>query len=116
MCGTLGKFEVLLVILLYLRLFSLICDFSLDYLPPEMVTSKAHSREVDYWCVGVLCFEFLCGKPAFETATTQETYNMIARAKFSFPDHVSNGARDLIKKVCFNAPMQLTYLILVASR
>lgn len=64
-----------------------------------MVTSKDHSKEVDYWSVGVLCYELLCGKPAFETETSHETYQRIAKAKYTFPLYVSEGARDLIKKV-----------------
>lgn len=69
--------------------------------PPEMVTSKDHSKEVDYWSVGVLCYELLCGKPAFETETSQETYQRIAKAKYNFPHYFSEGAKDLIKRVCF---------------
>ncbi|KAI6171244.1 Aurora kinase [Aphelenchoides bicaudatus] len=72
---------------------------TMDYLPPEMVTSKDHSKEVDYWSVGVLCYELLCGKPAFETETSHETYQRIAKAKYTFPLYVSEGARDLIKKL-----------------
>jgi serine/threonine protein kinase len=74
----------------------------MDYLPPEMVTSKDHSKEVDYWSVGVLCYELLCGKPAFETANAHDTYKLIAQAKYTFPPHVPEGARDLIRKVGIN--------------
>jgi serine/threonine protein kinase len=72
---------------------------TLDYLPPEMVNAKDHSKEVDYWSVGVLCYELLCGKPAFETETSKQTYLLIQTAKYTFPDHVSEGAQNLIKRV-----------------
>lgn len=39
---------------------------TLDYLPPEMVLGKEHNEKVDYWALGVLTYEFLCGVPPFE--------------------------------------------------
>ena len=39
---------------------------TLDYLPPEMVLGKEHNEKVDYWALGVLTYEFLCGAPPFE--------------------------------------------------
>ncbi|PNF15459.1 Aurora kinase A, partial [Cryptotermes secundus] len=72
---------------------------TLDYLPPEMVQGQPHDEKVDLWSLGVLCYECLVGKPPFEAATYEETYRRIGRAKYSFPPHVSEGARDLIRKV-----------------
>ena len=39
---------------------------TLDYLPPEMVEGKEHTEKVDYWALGVLTYEFICGAPPFE--------------------------------------------------
>ncbi|KAI6243529.1 Aurora kinase [Aphelenchoides fujianensis] len=72
---------------------------TMDYLPPEMVTSKAHSLQVDFWSVGVLCYELLVGRPPFETENSNDTYKRIAKATYTVPDHVSAEARDLIKKL-----------------
>lgn len=83
---------------------------TLDYLPPEMITAKEHGKEVDYWCVGVLAYELLCGKPAFETETSQETYQLILTAKYSFPPRVSSGAQDFIKKVSLLIKKRILHL------
>lgn len=86
---------------------------TLDYLPPEMVKSAPHDRrvssffcifklknfKVDYWTVGVLCYEFLIGRPPFETKEQKDTYARIMNVDYSFPSYVSAGARDLIRKV-----------------
>nr|CAD7443429.1 unnamed protein product [Timema bartmani] len=72
---------------------------TLDYLPPEMVQGQTHDEKVDLWSLGVLCYEFVVGTPAFETATWDATYNKISRASYSFPPYVSQGARDLVSKV-----------------
>ncbi|KAJ8932595.1 hypothetical protein NQ318_023377, partial [Aromia moschata] len=72
---------------------------TLDYLPPEMVCGKTHNEKVDLWSLGVLCYEFLTGKPPFESSSYDETYKRISKAQFSFPSHVSEEAKDLIKRL-----------------
>ncbi|XP_066151557.1 aurora kinase C-like [Euwallacea fornicatus] len=77
---------------------------TLDYLPPEMITGKAHDEKVDLWALGVLCYEFLTGKPPFEAKEYSETYKKISKAIFTFQPHISEGARDLIKKLLVVQP------------
>ncbi|XP_071560798.1 aurora kinase C [Temnothorax nylanderi] len=72
---------------------------TLDYLPPEMVSGKTHNHTVDFWSVGVLCYECLVGKPPFYAATNDETYVNIKRLRYTFPSFVSQDARDLISKL-----------------
>ncbi|XP_041946355.1 aurora kinase A [Alosa sapidissima] len=78
---------------------------TLDYLPPEMIEGRTHDEKVDLWSLGVLCYEFLVGKPPFETKTHEETYRKISRVDFSFPQHVSAGGRDLISRLLKHNPM-----------
>ena len=43
---------------------------TLDYLPPEMLArsnNKAYDNSVDIWSLGILAYEFVVGKPPFET-------------------------------------------------
>lgn len=77
---------------------------TLDYLPPEMIEGRMHDEKVDLWSLGVLCYEFLVGKPPFETDTHQETYRRISKVEFHFPPHVSEGARDLVCKLLKHNP------------
>ncbi|XP_063205965.1 aurora kinase A [Chroicocephalus ridibundus] len=77
---------------------------TLDYLPPEMIEGRTHDEKVDIWSLGVLCYEFLVGKPPFEAETYQETYRAISRVEFKFPPFVSEGARDLISKLLKHNP------------
>jgi aurora kinase A len=79
---------------------------TLDYLPPEMVQGMPHDEKVDLWSLGVLCYECLVGKPPFEAATFEETYRRIGRADYSFPSHVSDGARDLIRGLLVIFPLK----------
>ncbi|NWS71412.1 AURKA kinase, partial [Crotophaga sulcirostris] len=77
---------------------------TLDYLPPEMIEGRTHDEKVDIWSLGVLCYEFLVGKPPFEAQTYQETYRAISRVEFRFPPFVTEGARDLISKLLKHNP------------
>jgi len=70
---------------------------TLDYLPPEMVENKPHDERVDHWTLGILAYEFLVGKPPFESATQVDTYRRIQSVDLHFPSHVSGGAKDLIR-------------------
>jgi serine/threonine protein kinase len=73
---------------------------TLDYLPPEMVEGREHNERVDHWALGVLMYEFLCGKPPFEeTSGAQATYRRIARVDYRIPSRVSADAADLITRV-----------------
>lgn len=66
-----------------------------------MIEGKAHDEKVDLWSLGVLCYEFLVGKPPFEAEGHNETYRRITKVDLRFPSHVSDGARDLISKVWY---------------
>lgn len=39
-----------------------------EYLAPEIILSKGHTKDVDIWCLGILLFELLEGKPPFSDA------------------------------------------------
>jgi serine/threonine protein kinase len=52
---------------------------TLDYLAPEMVEGRSHDERVDLWTLGILCYEFLVGKPPFEEEKTDLTYKRICR-------------------------------------
>lgn len=72
---------------------------TLDYLPPEMIKRQVYDVSVDQWCIGVLLYEFLVGKPPFESNEQDQTYARILAVDMEFPSHVTDGARDLISKV-----------------
>ena len=35
--------------------------------------------QVDHWCLGILCYEFLVGKAPFEAEGVQSTYSRIIK-------------------------------------
>ncbi|MES1902204.1 MAG: hypothetical protein MHPSP_000725 [Paramarteilia canceri] len=69
---------------------------TLDYLPPEVTEHKPHDYRVDIWCLGVIAFEFLVGKPPFEAKTANETYQLIKNVRYKCPAYMSKEAVNFI--------------------
>ncbi|GJN23207.1 hypothetical protein PR202_gb10835 [Eleusine coracana subsp. coracana] len=74
---------------------------TIDYLAPEMIEKKAHDHAVDNWTLGILCYEFLYGKPPFEAEEQDDTLRRIVNVDLTFPSthYVSPQAKDLISKL-----------------
>ncbi|GFY37420.1 hypothetical protein TNIN_360711 [Trichonephila inaurata madagascariensis] len=79
---------------------------TLDYLAPEMLENKTYDEKVDLWCLGILCYEFLVGKPPFEAESMQTTYSLIRRVAVKFPSYVSSGAQDFISRLLKKEPAE----------
>uniref|UniRef100_T1GM19 Aurora kinase n=1 Tax=Megaselia scalaris TaxID=36166 RepID=T1GM19_MEGSC len=72
---------------------------TVDYLSPEMVSGKTHTKSVDIWCLGVLMYELLVGYAPFVNQDIKETYRKILRLDYKLPDFVSKAAAHLLGKL-----------------
>lgn len=63
------------------------------------IEGQTYSDSVDQWCLGILCYEFLVGRPPFESENSEKTYAKIRRLEIDYPSHMSIGAKDLISNV-----------------
>uniref|UniRef100_A0A1A9ZJQ7 Aurora kinase n=1 Tax=Glossina pallidipes TaxID=7398 RepID=A0A1A9ZJQ7_GLOPL len=79
---------------------------TLDYLPPEMVQGKPHTKNVDLWSLGVLCYELLIGKAPFLSSAYDDTYKRIIKLDYKLADHVSKAAAHFISKLLVVDPEQ----------
>lgn len=86
---------------------------TLDYLPPEMLTSThVHDQMVDIWAVGVLTYELLSGKAPFTPADATKnpkdvelrTQENIAMVKYDFPKDFPPLAKDMVSKILKRNP------------
>ncbi|KAG0313445.1 hypothetical protein BGZ99_008892 [Dissophora globulifera] len=53
------------------RAFSIVG--SADYMAPEILASQGYDYGVDYWSLGCILFEFLCGYSPFQAEDTRQT-------------------------------------------
>lgn len=79
---------------------------TLDYLPPEMVQGKPHTKNVDLWSLGVLCYELIVGRAPFLATDYDETYKKIIKVDYKLPEFVSRAAAHFISKLLVLNPHQ----------
>eukprot|EP00164_Ancoracysta_twista_P005943 GFYU01008183.1.p1 GENE.GFYU01008183.1~~GFYU01008183.1.p1 ORF type:complete len:915 (-),score=288.09 GFYU01008183.1:169-2913(-) len=70
-----------------------------DYVAPEVLLNKGHGPAVDYWAVGVLVYEFLAGRPPFESPDELERIYNIVGVTYEFPDFFTAPAKDLVSSL-----------------
>eukprot|EP00928_Gymnodinium_smaydae_P041571 TRINITY_DN28119_c0_g1_i1.p1 TRINITY_DN28119_c0_g1~~TRINITY_DN28119_c0_g1_i1.p1 ORF type:complete len:671 (+),score=84.98 TRINITY_DN28119_c0_g1_i1:51-2015(+) len=79
-----------------------------DYFAPEIIATQGHDFAVDWWCSGVLLFEFMAGHPPFESAYPMQIYSKvmkgIEKVSFSVIDNKSKSCVALIKELCKAKP------------
>jgi protein kinase X len=69
-----------------------------EYMAPEVFLSKGHSKAVDWWALGVLIYEMLCGGSPFVGADLTP-FNKVLEGHVTFPKHFDPQAVDLISKL-----------------
>jgi protein kinase A len=87
-----------------------------EYLSPELVIGKGHHKGVDYWALGILIYEMLCGYSPFQDPKNQDQVAIcknILRMKVEFPSYmVDSDAKDLILKLLTKDPNGTYYNII----
>ncbi|GAD94554.1 cAMP-dependent protein kinase type 2 [Paecilomyces variotii No. 5] len=71
-----------------------------DYLAPEVVSSKGYNKSVDWWSLGILIFEMLCGfTPFWDSGSPVKIYENILRGKVKYPPYMHPDAVDLLSQL-----------------
>jgi serine/threonine protein kinase len=67
------------------------------YMAPEIFLKQGHGIEADWWSLGILIYEMLCGLPPFYSDCTSQAYRRLLTDPIEYPDHVSVEARKLLR-------------------
>ncbi|EFX00674.1 cyclic-AMP-dependent protein kinase catalytic subunit [Grosmannia clavigera kw1407] len=71
-----------------------------DYLAPEVVSNKGYNKSVDWWSLGILIFEMLCGfTPFWDSGSPMKIYENILKGKVKYPAYVHPDAQDLLERL-----------------
>lgn len=73
------------------------------YIAPE-VLKEEYGVECDIWSLGVVIYQMITGKMPFEGKNMDRIFASIKSGKFDMPDHLSDDAKDLLKKIIVVAP------------
>lgn len=75
------------------------------YVAPEMMWGKGYGPEIDVWGVGVIMYIMLCGRPPFHGKTDEDVLSEVMCGEIDYDcSHISESAKDLLKKVLDRAP------------
>ncbi|XP_059638103.1 probable serine/threonine protein kinase IRE4 isoform X2 [Cornus florida] len=80
-----------------------------DYLAPEILLGTEHGYAADWWSVGIILFEFICGIPPFNAELPEIIFDNILNRKIpwpSVPKDMSYEAQDLIDRFLVHDPDQ----------
>ncbi|XP_076377428.1 cGMP-dependent protein kinase 1 isoform X1 [Megalopta genalis] len=69
-----------------------------EYLAPEIIHSKAYSRAVDYWALGIVTYELLLNRTPFQSINDLETYNniLLGFKESLLPPAIKSAAKSFI--------------------
>lgn len=79
-----------------------------DYFAPEVIGSAGHNHAVDWYTLGILCYELMAGNPPFESPSPSQTMGRIQKGilKASFPAKLKGVCEDLVKNLCNKTPSE----------
>ncbi|KAG0229331.1 hypothetical protein BGW41_003065 [Actinomortierella wolfii] len=78
------------------------CVGTPDYIAPECVLGMSQDVMVDWWALGVICYEFIYGYPPFHGDTPEQVFENILSRDIDWHENeleVSPEARDLMDRL-----------------
>ncbi|KAH7244495.1 camp-dependent protein kinase catalytic subunit PkaC1 [Fusarium redolens] len=74
-----------------------------EYMAPEVISGQGYSKSVDWWCLGILIYEMLCGYTPFANASPLLMYENILKGEIEYPSYLKeSGAQNLLEGLLTN--------------
>jgi len=77
-----------------------------EYLAPEILQKQGHGMAVDWWSLGILCYELCTGQPPFYHKNLHTMYRKIRTNDPRFPAHIKGPCKDFISKLLIRNPKE----------
>jgi serine/threonine protein kinase/CRP-like cAMP-binding protein len=59
---------------------------SAEYLAPEVIVRRGHDCSVDYWSLGIIVYEMICGETPFFSVSPRDIFKRILQGDVTFPN------------------------------
>ncbi|KAG9283175.1 RAC-alpha serine/threonine-protein kinase [Astyanax mexicanus] len=77
-----------------------------EYLAPEVLEDNDYGRAVDWWGLGVVMYEMMCGRLPFYSQDHEKLFELILMEEIRFPRTLSPEAKDLLAGLLQKDPKQ----------
>ncbi|KAG8379054.1 hypothetical protein BUALT_Bualt07G0048400 [Buddleja alternifolia] len=77
-----------------------------EYMAPEILQSKGHNKNADWWSVGILLYEMLNGQPPYTHANRKKLQEKIINEKLKLPPRLTSEAHSLLKELLQKDPLK----------
>ena len=77
-----------------------------EYLAPEVLEDNDYGRAVDWWGLGVVMYEMLCGRLPFYNQDHEKLFELILMEEIRFPRTLSPEAKALLSGLLKKDPKQ----------
>ncbi|XP_031339561.1 RAC serine/threonine-protein kinase-like [Photinus pyralis] len=77
-----------------------------EYMAPEVIRRCAYGRSVDWWSLGIVMYEMMCGELPFYHSNYNNLFSLILIKKPKIPSRLSKNARDLLTSLLQKNPVQ----------
>ncbi|EGT55425.1 hypothetical protein CAEBREN_25185 [Caenorhabditis brenneri] len=77
-----------------------------EYLAPEVLEDNDYGRCVDWWGVGVVLYEMMCGRLPFYSKDHNKLFELIMVGDLRFPGKLSQEAKTLLQGLLVKDPLQ----------
>ena len=67
------------------------------YMAPEIILNKGYGLGVDWWALGILLYEMICGVDPFADESPMKIYENILEGKIKFTSDFDDTSKSLIK-------------------
>uniref|UniRef100_A0A914IB75 non-specific serine/threonine protein kinase n=1 Tax=Globodera rostochiensis TaxID=31243 RepID=A0A914IB75_GLORO len=75
-----------------------------EYLAPEVLEENDYGRSVDWWGVGVVMYEMMCGRLPFYSKEHERLFELILQCALRFPSRLSPEAKILLSGLLVKDP------------
>jgi RAC serine/threonine-protein kinase len=75
-----------------------------EYLAPEVLEDNDYGRAVDWWGVGVVMYEMMCGHLPFFNRNHDILFELILKEEIRLPANLSPDAKDILSKLLIKDP------------